>query len=88
MEEDGKRSNTDCKTLGFLKPFALETGDCQHTHLWDLSFLKSEKWGAGEIAQWLKSSGCSSRGSEFNSQQLHGGSQPSVMGSDAFFWCV
>jgi len=23
---------------------------------------------------------------EFNSQQPHGGSQPSVMGSDALFW--
>jgi hypothetical protein len=30
----------------------------------------------------------SSRGPEFNPQQLHGGSQPSVMGSDALFWCV
>jgi hypothetical protein len=25
---------------------------------------------------------------EFNSQQPHGGSQPPIMGSDAFFWCV
>jgi hypothetical protein len=31
---------------------------------------------------------CSSRGSEFNSQLPHSGSQPSVMGSDALFWCV
>jgi hypothetical protein len=30
----------------------------------------------------------SSRGPEFNSQQPLGGSQPSVMGSDALFWCV
>jgi hypothetical protein len=29
-----------------------------------------------------------SRGHEFNSQQPHGGSQPSVMRSDALFWCV
>jgi hypothetical protein len=36
----------------------------------------------------VKSTDCSSRGSEFNSQQPHGGSQPSVMGSDALFWCV
>jgi hypothetical protein len=28
------------------------------------------------------------RGPEFNSQQPHGGSQPSVIGSDALFWCV
>jgi hypothetical protein len=33
-----------------------------------------------------KSTGCSSRGSEFNSQHPHGGSQPSVMESDALFW--
>jgi hypothetical protein len=35
-----------------------------------------------------KSTDCSSEGSEFKSQQLHGGSQPSVIGSDALFWCV
>jgi hypothetical protein len=34
----------------------------------------------------VKSTGCSSRGPEFNSQQPHGGSQPSVMGSDTLFW--
>jgi hypothetical protein len=36
----------------------------------------------------VKSTDCSSRGPEFNSQQSHGGSQPCVMGSDALFWCV
>ena len=34
----------------------------------------------------VKSTHCSSRGPEFNSQQPHGSSQPSVMGSDALFW--
>jgi hypothetical protein len=29
-----------------------------------------------------------SRGPEFNSQQPHSVSQPSVMGSNALFWCV
>jgi hypothetical protein len=44
---------------------------------------------AGEMAQQLRASiDCSSRGPEFNSQQPHGGSQPSVMGSDALFWCL
>jgi hypothetical protein len=43
---------------------------------------------AGEMAQWLRATGCSSRGPEFNSQQPPGSSQPSVMGSDALFWCV
>jgi hypothetical protein len=28
---------------------------------------------------------CCSKGPEFNSQQPHGGSQPSIMGSDAIF---
>ena len=36
----------------------------------------------------VKSTDCSSRGPEFNIQQLPGGSQPSVIGSDALFWCV
>jgi hypothetical protein len=31
----------------------------------------------------VKSTDCSSEGLEFKSQQPHGGSQPSVMGSDA-----
>jgi hypothetical protein len=42
-------------------------------------------WRDGSV---VKSTDGSSRGPEFNSQQLHGGSQPSIMGSDALFWCV
>jgi hypothetical protein len=36
----------------------------------------------------VKSTDCSSEGPEFKSQQPCGGSQPSVMKSDALFWCV
>jgi hypothetical protein len=36
----------------------------------------------------VKSTDCSSRSPEFNSQKPHGGSQPSEMGSDGLFWCV
>jgi hypothetical protein len=36
----------------------------------------------------VKSTDCSSTSPEFNPQQTRGGSQPSVMGSDAHFWCV
>jgi hypothetical protein len=36
----------------------------------------------------VKSTDCFSRGPEFNSQQPHGGSQPSVMVTDKLFWCV
>jgi hypothetical protein len=44
-----------------------------------------EGWGDGSA---VKSTDCSSRGPGFKSQQPHGGSQPSVMTSDALFWCV
>jgi hypothetical protein len=46
---------------------------------------EKEDWRDGSA---FKSTDCSSRGPEFNSQQPRGGSQPSVMGSDALFWCV
>jgi hypothetical protein len=36
----------------------------------------------------VKNTDCSSKGPEFNSQQPHGGSQPSVIRSDALFWCI
>jgi hypothetical protein len=45
----------------------------------------SQDWRDDSV---VKSIDCSSRGLEFNSQQPHGGSQPSVMGSEALFWCV
>ena len=40
---------------------------------------------AGEMAQRLRAL-CSSRDPEFNSQQPHGNSQPSVMRSGALSW--
>jgi hypothetical protein len=42
-------------------------------------------WRDGSV---VKSTDCSFRGPEFNSQKSNGGSQPSVMGSDALCWCV
>jgi hypothetical protein len=36
----------------------------------------------------VKRNDCSSRGPEFNPQQPHGGSQPSIMGSDVLLWCL
>jgi hypothetical protein len=42
----------------------------------------------GRRGSVVKSTDCSSEGPEFKFQQPHGGSQPSVMGSDALFWCV
>jgi hypothetical protein len=42
--------------------------------------LKNNFNWAGETAEQLKSTDCSSRGPKFNSQQPHGGSKPFVMG--------
>lgn len=38
------------------------------------------------LERWL--SDCSSKGTQFKSQQSHGGSQLPVMSSDALFWHV
>ena len=38
------------------------------------------------MAQWLRALPALPKGPEFNSRQPHGGSQPSVMRSDALFW--
>jgi hypothetical protein len=46
--------------------------------------IKSEDWRDGSVEEHLSSPG----GPEFNSQQQQGDSQPSVMGSDDFFWHV
>jgi hypothetical protein len=50
--------------------------------------LKEEKKGGWRNGPAVKSTGYSSRGPEFNFQQLHGGSQPSVIEPDALFWCL
>jgi hypothetical protein len=42
----------------------------------------------GEDSSAVKSTDYSSEGSEFKFQQLHGGSQPSIMRSNALFWGV
>jgi hypothetical protein len=49
--------------------------------------LETRRLGAGEMAQWVRAL-VTPWGPEFKSQQQHGGSQLSVMGSDALFWCV
>jgi hypothetical protein len=57
-------------------------------NFYKLEFSLEEKEGGWRDGSVVKSIDCSSRGPEFNSQQPHGGSQPPVMRSDAFFWCV
>jgi hypothetical protein len=59
-----------------------------HAKNFYLSFpIKTEKgdWRDGSV---VNSTDCSSRDPGFNSQQPHGGSQPSEMGSDALFWYI
>jgi hypothetical protein len=55
-------------------------------------YLKKKKisvtTGGWRDGSAVKSTDYSSRGPEFNSQQPHGGPQPSIMGSDALFWGV
>jgi hypothetical protein len=54
-------------------------------NLFDENHQTQGGWRDGSV---LESTGTFSKGPEFNSQQPHGASQPSVMGSDALFWCV
>jgi hypothetical protein len=49
--------------------------------------LKNQLWGCRDGSA-VKSTDCSSRGPEFNSQQPHGDLQPSVMGPNGTFCCV
>jgi hypothetical protein len=55
-----------------------------------VSGIKKKKEGSEcwRDSSEVKSTDCSTRGPEFNSQQPHGGSQPYIMGSDVLFWCV
>jgi hypothetical protein len=59
----------------------------QHTQTYEKKSNKLkinlEGWRAGSA---VKNTYCSLRGSEFNSQQPHGGSQPSVTRPDSLFW--
>jgi hypothetical protein len=57
--------------------------------LWGNYILKSHpkdyKYRGCRDGSAVKNIYCSSRGPEFKPQQPHGGSQPSVMGSDTLF---
>jgi hypothetical protein len=75
--------------MGYIQ--ATHTHTHTHTHTKQHSKerqLKSNERGGWRDGSEVKSVDCSSRDPEFKSQQPHGGSQPSVMGSDALFWCV
>ena len=48
--------------------------------------VKMPEAGGWRDGSAVKSIACSSKGPEFNSQQPHGGPQPSVLRSGALFW--
>jgi hypothetical protein len=54
-----------------------------HSEIEAIKVLFFRGWRDGPA---VKSADCSSSSPEFNSQQPHGGSQPSVMGFDALSW--
>ena len=64
-----------------LREIWLKTGNS------GLESFRTTTWNCtdGSLA---KSTDCSFRDPEFNSKQIHGVSQPSVMESDAFYWCT
>jgi hypothetical protein len=70
---------------GLLEKFSDFVGDWLQKKKKKKKNLRLRGWGDDSA---VKSTDCSSRGPEFNSQQPHGGSQPPVMGSDGLFWCV
>ena len=76
-------------------------GDLMFAEHWEKgkmldSEARSQRAGTGVWWWWsgwrggsaVKSTECSSEGPEFKFQQLHGGSQPSVMRSNVLFWGV
>jgi hypothetical protein len=55
-------------------------------HIQALCYVKFDwVWRDGSV---VKSADCSSEGPKFKSQQPPGGSQPSIMKSDALFWSI
>ena len=62
-----------------------DAGTENRAHLRQLIKRTGGGWRDGSV---VKSTDCSSEGPEFKSQQPHGGSKPSVMRSDSFFWSV
>jgi hypothetical protein len=53
--------------------------------IFNLEIRYRKGWRDGSV---VKSTDFSPKGPEFNSHQPHGGSQLSVMGYDALFWCI
>jgi hypothetical protein len=70
---------------GTGKEISMGSSEFQHSQGYIFFFFKRDLVSGWRDGSEVKSTDCSSRGYEFNSQQLHGGSQPSVMRSNALF---
>jgi hypothetical protein len=62
-----------------------ETTDSNQCQIKKLSLTPEQVFRVWRDSSAVKRTNCSSEGPKFNSQQPHGGSQPSVMRSDALF---
>jgi ribosome modulation factor len=89
-----RKSRFECKRDGLEEKETKRTADCaEEGRSRDNKKFQSEctfkrhfrGWRDGSV---VKSADCSPDGPEFKSQQPHGGSQPSVMKSDALFWSI
>lgn len=88
----GIHSCLDLQTQGIrclLLCFAAPALTCTFPHR-DTCGHTIKKINLGGLERWLSDLEhfTTLSGLEFNSQQKHGGSQPSVMGSDSFFCCI
>jgi hypothetical protein len=85
MENSSLRINEHCWWLVLILWFNWESV-WQHRFspigFWSINKEASGGWRDGSV---VRSTNCSFRGPEFNSQKPHGGSKLSVMGSDALF---
>jgi hypothetical protein len=63
-------------------------GFCCKMNQRDLFEVARETVGGWRDGSTVKSTDCSSESPEFKSQQPHGSSQPSVMGSDTLLGCL
>jgi hypothetical protein len=61
---------------------------CKHKVAWLIFRFFKEKKGGWRDGSVVRSTDYSSQGPELKSQQPIGGSQPSIMRSDALFCCV
>jgi hypothetical protein len=85
-------THKSCIYIIYLKKYKTNTNKYKtkdkYTRMYiDYIELENKCWGWRD-GLVVKSTNSFSRSALFNSQQPHGGSHPSVMISDALFWCV